>query len=521
MGRRTVQDQQAGFASGLNSVSDPAFLRPDQARQMANMRLATYGAALKRLGTQLTTGTPITTNDTTNSVYGGIYWPSKNLIYLLGAGSGATTAVTVWKTGYPNPFTATWTNVTSVNPQYRPVIFTDGTNEVMYIAGDNTAFVQKFDGTNASALGGSTAKVAGVCVFNDRLWGWNGFTNSTPNSIYYSQLSSAVSSTGGDSLGDASAGGGQIVVRTFGMSLIVACAPLGSSLMIFHQRGISRLTGFGIDDISVNPQALTADVGMGRATADGICVYDNVAYFVTDRGMYECTEGAVRPLSTPDKPDPIYALLQAGTTDPSQFIVRFNRQYNEVWAIIKGLGVYIYNTILAAWSGPFTGTYATGTRQVFEVVESLGNLPAGTPYGNSHLWRVVFNSGLFVSECDRASIYKDDAAPGAGTGGTAVTATLQLHRMFAGDRAYSKTYRWVNVLATLTSGAAAPVAACSTLVAGSSNVTFSGLSSSEQVYYLSPGGQGPYIDVTITDTGSTGISQYALATVEGNWLGQR
>ncbi len=171
--------------------------------------------------------------------------------------------------------------------------------------------------------------------------------------------------------------------------------------------------------------------------------------------------GFVKPIGTPEKPDPTANLLAARTVTPSQFIVRFNSQFNEVWVGIIGLGVYIYNVILDAWSGPFTGTYASGMRQIFEVVDTSGN---------PHLWRTTFSgspgTGVFVSESDRAAVYKDDVTA-AGTGGSAVTGTLQYHRMFGGDRLHAKTFRWVNILATLVSGGAAPTAVCMTQVGGS------------------------------------------------------
>ena len=530
MGTQGVADNQAGFTGGLNSVSDPEFLRPDQARQMTNFRLSNFGAALKRLGTQLTTGTPIATQDSVNSVGAGLYWPLKNKIYLIG-GNNSTTALTLYSTTYPAPLIATWTNVGAL-PQYRPVIFTDGTNEVTYWAGDNSTLPYKFDGTTISALGSTAAKVAGLTVYNSRIWGWNGFTNTTPNSLYYSNLSTAIGSIGGDSLGIGASGGGQIVVTTFGQSAIVFCAPVGSSLLILHQRGISRLTGFGQSDITVVPQALTADVGMGRATASGACVYNNVIYFVSDRGMYQANEGAVAPLSTPDMPDPTSALLAAGTTDPSQFTVVYNRQFSEVWVQINGIGIYTYNTILNAWAGPFTGTYATGFRALFEVVQGAGNLPFGTTYGNSKLWLAQYGGnpgpGLFVSECDRASCYKDDMAAGTPSGGNVISAILQAHRMY-GQVAFgqppakrmSKTWQWANVMATLTAGAAAPTVVQSSTLGTPSTTTMGNLVSAATVYYQTAGCYGPYVDVTITDAGSTGPSQYEGIEVTGKVLGQR
>lgn len=519
MGRQQVNDQQAGFIGGLNTVTDQAFLRPDQARRMDNYRLATYGAALKRLGTQLTSSSAITTFDTTNSVYGGIFWPSTGKVLISAAATGSS-AIHLYSTTYGS-FPRTYTDVGAL-PQWRPVIFTDATQEVVYFAGNNNDFVYRYNNIAIAALAAGTGNVAGLCVYNDRLWGWvgAGATAAPGNYLYYSQLSSAVGSTGGDSLGKAAAGGGVIIIRTFGYSDIIACAAVNGSLLIWHAQGISVLTGWGQDDIQVQPQVLNATIGMGTCTADGMCVANelstgDMAYFMTPVGLYVTNGGYVRPIGSPDKPDPTYALLAAGTVQLSNFIVRYNKQYNEVWVGIIGTGVYIFNAILESWSGPFTGTYASGLRQIFDVTDTNGF---------HHLWRITYNgsagTGVFVSESDRAATYLDDVTA-AGTGGSAVTAPLQLHRMFAGDRLHSKTYRWVNVLATIPVGGAAPTMVCTTNVGGSSTLTFATPVAPEATYYLSPGGDGPFIDVTITDVNTAGTAQYAMATIEGNFLGQR
>ncbi len=522
MGRTKLTDQQAGFAGGVNTVSDPAFLRPDQARNLENFRLTSFGAAFKRLGTALTTNDAITTFDTTNSVYGGIYWASQDKIYATGAATNST-SMQLWQTVYPEIWTgATWTSLGGVL-QYRPVIFTDGSDpEVMYLAGDNTHKVNKVTaGGSISSLTTSTAQVIGLVVFNDRMWGWN--TTNQPNALVYSQLSTIVGTTGGDSLGLVSAGGGTIIVTTFGMAAIRACVVIGSSLIILHQRGISRLTGYGQDDITVVPQALTSDVGMGNGNLSGVCVVANVAYFVTDRGIYYATESTVHALSTPDKPDPTQALLTSGQVLPSQFILQYNRQYSELWVSITGVGVYVYNTVLQSWSGPFTGTYASGTRAIFEVINSTD--------GSSHLWRSTYNGthipGFFVSECDRANFPKDDSTTGGDPAYT-VTAPLQMHRMYFGDRGKSKTYRWVNILAqvTQTSGPT-PVVVCTTQEARnlppnvSTTHAFENPIGVQTDYYFSPGGYGPFIDVSIIDEGVGPPNEYALATLEAYFLGQR
>ena len=533
MGRQRVTDQQAAFLSGVNTVSDPAFLRQDQARQMVNFRLSSYGAALKRLGTALTTSSAITTQ---SSVIGGIYWAKQGKVY---AFASATNSLTVhaYRASYDLP--ATWSDLGAC-PQWRPVIFSDGSTEVLYVAGDSSTAVQKIatDGTTISALGASTAKVKGLVVYNDRLWGWSG------NHLYFSNLSSASGSTGGDSIGNASAGGGEIIVNTFGNSDIVTCAVVNGSLLIFHKLGVSVLTGWGQDDIAVQPQALSSQIGMGNASQDGLCVANtltagDLAFFVTPLGMYVTNGASLDPVGTPDKPDPIYPLIAAlGTSSAvpgtlASIRVTLNRTMSELWVDTDatGGGVYVYHLVLRSWSGPFTGVYAY-TGAAFIDGNFYTTVIDGA--GNPRLWRAARNgavTGVAYTECDvkmgslgTTPVYLDSVTPTGGgnyTGGSAVSATLQLRRLFGQDRVFAKSWRWLNLVATLTSGDTAPVVACSTQLGGTNTQTLSSITSVEQTYYVSPGGMGPYIDVTITDAGTLGASQYAFATVQGNALGQR
>ncbi len=314
------------------------------------------------------------------------------------------------------------------------------------------------------------------------------------------------------------------------MSSIRACAALGGSLLIVHERGISRLTGFGQDDTTVTPQALTSDVGMANGTPSGICEYGGRLYFVTDRGIYWCTENTVGPIGTPDKPDPTIPLLQNGSTDPSRFILRFNRQFNELWVFVgldPGASLYTYNVILQAWAGPFDQPYnggmsvssITGPRDFFEVTQ-----PAALG-GNSKMWFVAWNDNAFGLEIFETDHGNQDFVGGNGLlplRNQPIVGVLQFHRMFAGDRVQAKSWRWVNVLASL-SQVTVPTTAVIATQSGTTtqNVGVAPYSGTEQPYYVQAGcGFGPWLDVTITDP-SVGTPSVALATIEGNVLGQR
>jgi hypothetical protein len=518
--RQTVTETQAGFGGGLNLTADPAFLRPDQARMMVEFRLSIYGAAVKRLGTALTTVDAITLE--TPDHLGGIFWPLHSQAYIIAAGQD-TSDLHLYTSAYVLPTVAGWSDLGPF-PQWRPVIFTDGvTQEVLYAAGDATQLVYKYDGVTITSLPATTARVDGVCVYNDRLWGWHG------NSLYYSDLSSTVGGVAGDSLGDVQAGGGQIIVRTFGASDIVRCAPVNGSLLIFHKRGISVLTGWGQDDIDVQPQALNATIGMGSAPYDAFCVANessqgDTAYFATDIGIYATNGATVKPLGSPDKPDPVAWLLSQHGIVLGEVVLTFNHQGNEVWAATVGDGVYVFNVILGSWSGPFQSTYLSGSQAGF--AQTFFEVTNRT--GQTVLWRAVHNSsfltGTYVMECDRPGVYTDNLVPGDALGLT-VTGNLQLHRFFAGDRSYSKSWRWLNITATIADNlglAVPPLISTTTLLGGVHAQSLpqppAGV---ETICYVSPGGMGPWIDVLITDSGVIGPNSYATVIVQGNLLGQR
>ena len=525
MGQQPVSDSQPDWSGGLNSVSAPEFLRPDQARQMQNISLTAFGAASKRLGTMYvsTLGFAIVPRRA-------LYWPNQSTL-IWGGGGGSAASIYATGTSIPATATALTAHTTAQSYPQDFCVFSDGTNETMYVlSADQIQYplitvtsLQKTAG--ASSLGAALASIpspiSGMTVYNSRLWGWAAGLN---NNLYYSNLSTAIGSIGGDSLGVGASGGGQIVVTTFGFAPIVACLAVGASLLIFHNRGISRLTGFGQSDITVLPQSLSADVGLWSRTA--IDEYNGTAYFVSARGLYRANEGAVAPVGTPEKPDPLVPILSTLALTNQGVWVRYNRSTNEVWISLGTKGVYIYNVMLDAWYGPYlTGNLSTG---IFENIQCMAEVVDTN--GFPHLWLGGVGQGnLFFVQTDTANAATPcvDGGLSSGPGGASYPVILQAHRMYGqqvfgqpSPKGYSKSWRWANILATLTAAAAAPVCVQSSMLGTPATTTFSGLVSVPQVYYNSGGEFGPYVDVTITETGSQN-SQYDSVYVEGFLLGQR
>lgn len=494
-----VMDEQPSFAGGLNTTSEPTALGPAQARQLSNTHLTTYGAATKRGGTRKILTAAVGTNATGNI---GIYWAAATSQVCVVAG-GTQLLYTATR---PTSFSGAWTITADTGSTFKATslaIFTDGTNEVLYGASQANG-LYKWDGTTATHVtSGSPVSVNGICVYNERLWGWN--AASYTNSVFYSDLDN------GDTLGVGASGGGQIVVTHYAGAPIQYCAVVGASLLIFHTRGISRLTGFGQSDLSVSPQAATEDIAICGVHA--CAVYHNAAWVATPQGLYQVTEGTAIPVGTPDMPDPTIAAI-AASSSPTSVMVYASVRTQEVWVWIPGTGVYAYHILLGAWSGPFDGAVfgAASPSVPFEIRDSgVARRTVLPPDTNGVMW-----------ELDSPDYYADSLSTSAASG-SAYMQVLQCRRLSGQDvpGTANKVWTRADVFATLTSGATAPTLATASVFGGTSTVTMrSPTGNVEQDYYNAAGGCGPYVDVTITDS-ATSSATYAKVTVLGHLVGPR
>jgi hypothetical protein len=413
MSRERLLDIQPDMAGGLNEISDDSYLLQNQLREAVNARLTDFGAVTKRGGLRRVSS-PVTNAPILN----GFNWrkdtgPPEMLV--VGGGFLHTTNFT--------SFPWTWTQqvgALSLNVSPTFARFRDGVNDVVYI-GDG-GLLNKWNGTTLTTDIAGTIGAQMIAVHNERLWSCG--CGVAPQSIFYSDLNN------GDTLGNGSAGGGEIIVRTFGDENVIALASINTSLLIFHRRGISRLTGYGQDDIEVVPAGVTSDVGL--IAPNSIVPISNVAYFVTERGLYICNEQEISPVSSPERPDPLLPLIR--TLNANQFDqIRavLNRGSRELWISIPSYGVYVYNTTLNAWSGPWdNGWVDPATYSMFEALD-LNGLP------------VVLrgDEAGYVSLADASDTFTDNAPP-TGPGGTRYTMNVRFHRFFCGDEATSKALRW-------------------------------------------------------------------------------
>lgn len=502
-----LADQQPKFDGGLNNVSDDPAVLPNQLRIANNARLTDYGAIIKRGGTRRTTASPISGNPVLN----GYTWRKDG-------GTQQLMAVlygTLYTSTYSAAFPWTWASQSGSLSQTVPPSFAqfrDGTNDVVYIA--DGGLLNRWDGTTLTTNIAGTQAVTTIAVHNERLWGCG--NTSFPDSIFYSALNN------GNSLGNGSASGGQIIVRTFSDETVVGLASVNTSLLIFHRRGISRLTGYGQDDTTVAPQGVTSDVG--TIAPKSIVSIGNVAFFISERGLYRCNEADVAPVGTVDTPDPILAPIRALTSaDFDNIRAVFNRATRELWISIPDYGIFVYHTILQAWTGPWDSGYVSpGTTALIDTLDENG-LPA----------ILRGDADGYISVCDAEDVYVDNQLSN-GTGGTTYAMTAQLHRMYCGDDALAKSLRWGYITAQLGSSDSTIVKWRTDSTAGQYAVTSAdrvwgvGTWSSSGIwgpaggrsYRIPMGGTGYYIDVTIVDSGTSApvFSRFQLQTFS---LGRR
>ncbi len=416
MPRPVLLDVQPAFRQGLNTSADESQLKPEEVRTAENARLTEYGGVTKRFGSQRVSDSPVSTLP----ILAGFTWrktvPASHLAvadgHLYHAQQG--------------PFPWTWVDGGSgLDPTRRPSLasFRDISADVVYIA--DGGGLNKWDSGTLTLDLGATPAVRRLAVFNQRLWGCGDPLN--PETLYHSGLQN------GDTLGNLSSGGGATIIRTFAHEPLSALLPVGNSLLLFHDRGISRFTGSSQDDFDVQTGVRGVTQDVGTIAPDSVVGVENVGFFASDRGIYAATESGVQAIS----PSIEQTLAQVNATDLALISAVHRRLFREVWFAIPNLGTLVYNYRLKAWSGPYTGLFQTVAPCV------LWESGAGSV-------SEVYLGGTdgIVRQADIPGQGLDDVLAD-GTLGDVFTLSVQLHRMFYRDPMSEKSLRFLYVLGNL------------------------------------------------------------------------
>lgn len=434
----TVRDRQSGFAAGLNTTSDDAALSENECRAAVNAQLSTRGAIRKRQGTQR-----VSANALPAAVLGGYSWARTSSVQELVVADGSlyTGALSI---------PITWTDrggslSTTVYPSF--AAFKGPSAEGVYIAdGGQLNF---WDGTALTEDIAGTPNVEAIAAWGPRLFAVKDDT------IYWSSTTSGIN---GHTLGNAGAGGGSAIVRTYGGQSLVGLAPLRGSLLLFHRSAISRFTGATQDDIDIDAgtQGISGDVG--TVAKRSIIAVENAVYFLSDRGVFSASESAVEPVSSPLE-DTLANLTKNDWVKVSSVHAR---AFNEIRWAIPGAGVYVFNYRTRGWTGPWTApSLAVAPLILTEGGDTLtaeSGLALGLPAETGEpvaMWdtkdgdgRSVVLSGHengHVLWNDRDSLYVDDLYSDS-TNGRPYEFRVQCRRFFANDYTLIKSWRTLYVL---------------------------------------------------------------------------
>lgn len=486
MPRILLRDTQPGFGKGLNTTADESQLEPDEVRQAENARLTEYGGVTKRLGSQR-----VSTSSLGGSATGGFVWRKTTP-----ASHYVTAGSSLWRAVH-GVYPWTWTSISGLDSSAIPSFasFRDIGSDALYIADGgqlNKIVAPNLDTLQANLT--DTPNVSRLAVHNQRLFAVGDPANT--ETVYFSGLSN------GDTLGSVAAGGGSAIVRTFANEPLTGLLSVGQSLLMFHERGVSRFTGWGQQDFSIDSGTRGVTQDVGTISPNSIVGVENVGFFVTDRGAYQITESGVQGISSK-----IESILSAvDSTTLRSVSAAHNRSYREVWFSIPGLGILVYNYRLQSWSGPLTGTYLS---------QSPGAIWES---GASSVSQVFFGGADgYVRQADVSQVYKDDVLSD-GTGGSAIEMTVQCHRFFYGDNATEKSLRYIYVNGNLRGSALAFANWETGQTTGSAALSLSGTVSlwgsgvwgtaqwgagGSSTSRVQAHGSGKYNDIRITDSGAS------------------
>ena len=518
-GKPKVTDSQESFAGGADPLGASGLVALDKVAAMTNMRLVRNGELAKRPGLR-SLGTLTAGMRVYPSTLGGAY-------RALGMDASAA-AKKISLSGT----TATVTALAAMGASYSTGLgfaqFRDGSGDVLYVAAWDTGTAKgliKWDG-NATITEnvGSITGLNAIWVYNQRLFGikgtpgGNGWGGNT-QTLYWSGLND------GDTIGDTASGGGSATIRTYGGQNLVGGFALGNSNYILHENAISVFRGTTFDDINITAgtSGVCPNIGFPMAWA----VVDQIGYVATGEGLFIVTEGGgVRPAGTPDHPDAIRSFLLGTAEDYSRtgttrnWFILDNARRNEVWVIVNSRNTssgavtaraFIWNVGLQRFTGQCvfgvavdyaTVMYDSSTAApVMVFVRSTGVL-----YGTDFL-------------LDSNNVYQD--------AGSSYTSSAQLRRMYT--QAPSDQKSWRTAYVTMGAGAGETAATNGAATGATLSYATSGATvadttdlKAQQVNGIQLTGQGPHIDVTITDGGSSSTGWSVVrADVEGYALGKR
>lgn len=488
--RQIVTDAQEGFAGGYNGAGTQTLIAANQFGAMQNVRVVRSCELAKRPGMRLLAS------------------PSRGQSIAAWYRSGSLAEIVVigddshlrYGTFDPVLGTVPLTDkgVVSKASLTGYAQFRDATQDVLYLA-DGLSLPSKFTSAHVySTLAAPAPAATALWTYNQRLFA----SFAGANTIYWSGLNN------GDTLGDTANGGGSARINTFGDSIIFGGLVVGGTNYIMHHGGISAFTGRTFDDIQIQAGLTGALTGLGAIGTGAFATIDGIGYVVTMRGLYLLTpDGNIQPYQQPNRPDPINDLDWWRTSPRSARIVN-NARANEIWFILSNTNdaasppnyttVLIYNKSLGVFSGQCV--FASGVWGNGSPIDGVG-----TADGPGKPQMVLVALGQLVG-CDfshtELEVFQDVAFN--------YTSLATCRRFYTSALQSTKAFRRAVVamgagqLGTATAGSTTGATLTYSTPVGGVVADATDLSAAT-TSIVQAGGQGPYMDVTITDSGASSV----------------
>lgn len=358
---KPIIDGTESFSGGINTVNDPAQLRPDELQSATNCSFDSTGSVFMRKGTKRTAASILRTPPTAaNRKFGLGLWcdPVANKLIACVSDDNATAQPRTYVATPSTTFPYVWTEITGLSANYvagstrvRPSFASlNGYTYVFIGLSTGAPFNKTNDYVTWTNLTSVTPFIQKLEVYNSRLFG----VTTSDRKLYYSGLNN------GDSLGDTSLDGGAVDID--GAGKIVTLVASREWLYVFHEGSISAFSGWSSEDIAVNTGLRGVSFSLGiTAPHTAIRAPDENVYFpATDGWFYRLTAaGEVQNLCQGRLPHGTsFGWTMAGCDPDRGEIVWINTSSVTLDGV--STSAIVYNYLSDSWSTwTFTGTSST------------------------------------------------------------------------------------------------------------------------------------------------------------------
>lgn len=430
LGKQTLQDNRYDFRGGRNSTVSKDLLNSNELVDATNARVSSvYGAISKRLGSQRMhlTAFPAKVN-------GVVQWDvagSKQTVVISNGdlyyrnGHSYAVAFTLVAPAAPDKFSTT---EPSFLVPFRAA--TAGAPLVLYIASAGKLYT--FDGAGAltridGVAGAPTADR--LIAYHTRLFARQ---SNLKKHVFFSKVGDGSTYTVGSKVD-----GGSALVDVLSGEELTTFEVIGSSLLMAGEDCIMRFTGHSSDDIVIaqDTEGVSSEVG----AVGSLCLrrFENIAAVLSDRGPYAVNETQVVPIGEVVRLD--FNMLDK--TVASSYVVGWNRGTAEVLFAVSGSSdsslnktIYAYSARLQSWYGPWTYPFGITYMARYEDSNGVEAIVAGC------------NDG-FLRHLNPSAILDDVLYDGSG--GSAVTMTVEFPTITFGKPGYIKALKQMHIQARL------------------------------------------------------------------------